>query len=317
MIAIGWSSIAVAGTWKVCAKVVTDFAGVPDAESWEDYLTDDGPYPLRGVLLRVKKNGQAWQTAWADDAGDDVGCATFTINTSGNHTIRVESTALVDGHLLRVWQSDTNQTTVATDLTTTWSLPSGGGSGEWPVTLNVGSSGDNEWNILTSAAWALHHRDGGLPDQVWTMYDQACPTNPDSSCYHANALYMASRTRSVHLHELGHYLFHRYVGSGSNQDTSSPHTDECFYGNLEPNHGMQQKEWQSAAFHEGFANFYGMVSVNRETDSDCSFVYYRAQDYDLDGDEEDRVMLEARHVDDPWHRPIDDIRGSTRRCAAR
>ena len=306
MVALWLSAPAWAGTWKICGDITTTWAGVPHANLWQDYLSDNGPHPMRGVRIKVKKNGGSWLTPqFANSSAPDVGCASFNITTSGNHTIRVESVAESDGHTINAWQSDTNQTPVVADLTTTWNLPSGGGSGTKNVSLDVAATGNNnEWNLLTAAAWALHHRDGGLNDMTWTLYDQICPGHDDGPCYYSDddTLYQPSSTLAVDLHELGHYIFHRYVESGSNNDPVSPHTDDCFNQQVdpEPGHALQNKEWQAEAFHEGFANFYAIVSVNSESDTDCSWGYYAPVDFDLDGDN-DSQQINCRK--NPMKRP--------------
>jgi hypothetical protein len=287
MIALLFATPSWAGSWKVCADITTTWAGVPNAALWTDYLTTDGPYPMRGVRIKVKQNGGSWQTAFARSEAPDIGCATFWITTSGLHTIRVESVALSGGHTIRAWQSDTNQNPVSADLATAWKLPANGGSGTKFVSLDNISMDDNEWNLLTAASWALHHRDGGLPDQTWTLYDQDCPDlvaeGGVGPCYYSqtDTLYQPSETLSVDLHELGHYVFWRYVETGSNNTTDSPHTDECWNHQLtdEPSHATQNKEWQAEAFHEGFANFYAMVATNAETQTDCCWNYYADPDW--------------------------------------
>lgn len=55
---------------------------------------------------------------------------------------------------------------------------------------------------------------------------------------------------------------------------------------------MQQKEYQSAAFAEGWANFYAAVAFNATNETDCVFVNYEDQDYDLNGS----VESEEPHV---------------------
>ncbi len=292
MIAAWLALPAAASTWKVCADVTTGFGDMPNADTWQDYLTDDGPYPMRGVKIKVRPtSGGSWQWAWANDAGTDVGCATFSLPIGVTYTVRVESIATVDGHTIRARNSLVDPTTLNADLTTTWAIPANSAGGTKNVSLDSAATGTNEWDLLTAVSWALHHRDGGLPGQTWTLYGDDCDgVAGDGPCYSTthDALFQTSLTSSVHLHEFGHYISHRAVGSGSSNNPYSPHTDNCEKAGT--SHSPRNKEWQAEAFHEGFANFYAMVAVNASSDDDCSWVYYSTQDYDYDGDDERKAM---------------------------
>ncbi len=294
-------SAVASASWKICVGVTPNWADFSQGEgdhTWDDYLDDNSTIAARGIKVKVKLNGGVWQWAYARDEAPDVGCATFDIMSSGMHTVAIESVARVDGHVINAFQDNSNPIPRTVVLDHYWDLPTPNMTGTKNETLDVaGLTYQIEWNTLAAASWALHHRDGGLPADTWTFYSEICPGSDGSSCFDndGDVVFTDSNKRSVILHELGHYLWHRRIGTVPTTSFSD-FTDDCVGPqNPSPAHALQHKEWQAMAFNEGFANFYAMVSTNNETESSCAFIYYRPQDFDFDGDN-DPLLINCNGV---------------------
>src|SRR5690606_11383649 len=106
--------------------------------------------------------------------------------------------------------------------------------------------------------------------------------NGSGSCERGGDIHLSENgadRRFVVVHELGHALEHFATGGGSIKKYGSS-TAGC---ETDPgrSHEMNSREWQSAAIGEGWAHFYAAVAFNYIGESDCGFVYYKSQDYDL------------------------------------
>jgi hypothetical protein len=194
----------------------------------------------------------------------------------------VLSEASVNGHTLSLFANDTDDPAVRAEhvVTTTFTPPTGGGT----VAFNF--NGAQWWDVFTAASWALHHRDGGLPDQDFTLYYQACPVGAGTPCFYVNpdgsdAIYAMTNSRNQTVHELGHAIAWRTMGTANNSPNAVADTCTTNGGFT---HEMQQREFNGEAFWEGFANFYAVVTFNRKDQEDCFFEYYKWPNWDLDGD---------------------------------
>jgi hypothetical protein len=284
-------TLAQAADRELCIQVdheFTDTVYTTQRYDLDDFLNDDAvSEPLRGVLIWVSGPGY-FQVAYADD---QTGCQTFTGLTVGvTYTVRVWSEALVEGHTIELLDDDDTPSlyTYSWSNWTVWGAP--------VITTRTIVGGAREWNVMTAATFAIHRRDGGLPPQTFTLYNEICPTS-SGSCYSStnDSVYTDSNSKFVVVHELGHYLAHRKIGSGGNSSLGAD-TADCHgvWDNdpltPDPIHEMQSKEHQSGAFWEGFAHFYGAVVFNRITEADCFVQYYKPEDYDLDLDQDPNTV---------------------------
>lgn len=306
---IAWvAEAALAGAVDVCIKINTDFEdALPNVGAvYDDYVNDnDTARAIRGVKIVVTDttaNPDVVHTEFADASGPTAGCGHFTLTPGNTHTIKMLSVAEVgDGHHIEL-HAGVGQGVYAKQWTATYQPPAG------LDTKNFTQNGGQAWGILTVAAWALEHRDAGLSNEDWLLYNAGCPTgsglchscDPDqdgiisADCYGGtdsdlSALFAGGATRYIIAHELGHYVLRKRNegGGGSNSELADP--EGCFYvtnGSTGDGHEYQSKEWLAEAYWEGFASFYAAVTFNDESDGDCYVHYYKDQDWDLDQDED-------------------------------
>jgi hypothetical protein len=89
-----------------------------------------------------------------------------------------------------------------------------------------------------------------------------------------------SDRKFVIVHEIGHRLLREKLGSnyGTNDvshNASSPCESPVPANNpTNGSHRMLSKEFNSGAFHEGFAHFYSLITWNSASDSDAVFYYH-------------------------------------------
>ncbi|MEQ1564220.1 MAG: hypothetical protein ABMA64_01190 [Myxococcota bacterium] len=199
-----------------------------------------------------------------------------------SYTIKVWSQAQVEGHTIELLDDDT--TPLEYSITFSWTV-----GGPFVTTKTI-ATGDRQWNVMTAATFAIHRRDGGLPPQTFTLYNTICSSG--GSCYSASAdaVYTDSDSKFVVAHELGHYLAHRKLGMGGQSDLGAAYGDCHGLNNPVPSHELQQKEYQSGAFWEGFAQFYASLVFNKTTEADCFMQYYKSEDFDLDQDADPKTV---------------------------
>jgi hypothetical protein len=306
-----WAMPALAVDRTVCAKVLNTFddADYSITERYydkDDYLGDNGTaHVLHGIFITVSGTlplpGGYSQSHYADE---DTGCARFTgLNTAYSYTVKVTSEAQVNGQTVILWP-DTNTypspTPPYTYSWTGWTPPATDVTATKTIT-----SGDQQWNAFEAETFALWRRDGGLTNQdPFRMYAEACPSS-GGRCYDPgyDAVFVDSDLKANTAHELGHNLIYRKLGHAVNIKTTGgapPGGDPNFYGNCQSNggptdtgypnnHELQQKEYQSKAFWEGFADFYSALTYNRADQTDCFWQYYKPEDWDLDDDDEPRT----------------------------
>jgi hypothetical protein len=299
--------LAISGTARaaivdvdICAKVDIDFddnyVTAYDSLVLEDYLSDNSVNePLRGVLLRVAETGNPsnYVQDFAEEGSVDPGCLVdVALDTTKTYTVTMYSSVTVNGQHVQMLD-EVADPDVAIHVFTTALNP----------TVNlfkvnyVKTGAGHAWSVLTAVAWAFHHRDGGLPDMSWEVYPVVCP-GVDAPCFDSgeDAMFLPDAVRVQATHNVAHNIQFRKHGS-ANVDYDAD-DDACWYADVEDRtHEMLSREFGSAAYQEGFAQFYSAVSYNDKNDGDCYLEYYKRQDYDFDTDG-DPLTVNCEGV--PW-----------------
>lgn len=300
------ATTAYAVTVNVCIQIETDFAdAAPDITVYDDYIhSNNVARALRGVLIEVTDtdaNPDVVTLKYADHSGSSAGCAEFTLTAGKTHTIRMWSKSKVGSdHIIEV-RAGPGLGMYYKQWTATYEAPL------TADTVTYTQNGGQQWGILTVASWAIDHRAGGLSNETWTLYNAVCPTTGGgcfscdadgdsvaaSDCYGGTdtddvaAVFVGFDVRLIIAHELGHYLFRKRNEGGGGGNSDLAPTSGCHYVTTSTTgHEYQSKEGLAEAYYEGFASFYGAVTFNDESGSDCFVHYYKDQNFDLDADED-------------------------------
>lgn len=266
-------------------------------EFGDDYVDDTSPntvYPARGAWLRVKDlAGGLDYTEYTDWTGAYAGCSpTPLVVESGHlHTATVYSVAKVNGNYVWVYNDDVSF--VPASKTSGIIIPTSSAPVYFQTPRGLGA-----WNIAMAAGHALYRRNAGLSAQVFQLFNVAGPGGGTEYDRGTDRVYISSaaqKKKYIIAHELGHQVAARvnYVGNGgvcaqdscaADNDYSAP-ANGCYY-NCGPQcdkHSFAQQEYASSAFWEGLAHYWAAVAFNNTTEADCSFVYYKDTDWNLDG----------------------------------
>jgi hypothetical protein len=277
--------VAAPGAWAAsvtfCATYQTNYADSDmNPASGEDYFYTNADKVARGARIRARPTDLSGDeeafAEWDDGQSLNPGCATLTLNDIKVYDIYIDSIASVRGNTVEIRNNYTDEAIWASRALSAY-IPNNS-----DVINIVTANTHRAWNAAAAIGHALYRRDGGL-NRTYLAYTHMV----DSSIWDGTKLLMGgsppfSDLRIGLAHEIGH-LIGRYrdedawpaANYGANQNG-------CHYeiGDL---HEMQEKDFQSAAATEGWAHFFAAVVYNSTTQTDCGFVYYEEQDYDLDG----------------------------------
>lgn len=312
-----WPAFAAAAPYHVRFCIDHDVV-YNDNGFGEDFVTTDADLDARGILVRVIRNSDG-ATVWYDYTDEftlNAGC-TPTLDLYGtSFTVRAYSRAkftsddplapnYLDVRMLysSVWVVE------AYDVATAYVPPTL--SQSVPMTVTFDLPVTDRFNVLAIAEHALYWNDGGLTgttfpfrvdsslNTAWTgQYIQIAGSSSGSTG--------STRSRFVILHEMGHALAHfanlddptqpSAAGSyraleedcGTAVDDGPSSTDGVCSDPNETlpycyNHSMNEKEYHSAAFWEGWAHFYAAISLNDILETDCTLRYYKLVDWDMNG----------------------------------
>lgn len=117
-----------------------------------------------------------------------------------------------------------------------------------------------------------------------TYYDDDC-------CFASDKIKASTFSKTKIGHETGHGIGYRREGNNDPNFEYDAAEDGCDgVGVAVGQHAQLTKEWQSAAFIEGFADVISAYLWNDETQADCTYDRHHTSDYDLDGVDDDGAV---------------------------
>lgn len=283
-------------TVDICGQIGVDFIDA-DSGNGDDYVTSSGPMKARGAHIQVLKYGPAplhiydsvIADYWASTSGSYPGCIpiSLVLDSTQSYKMRIYSEATVNGQAIQVF--DDPATYDLTEFSSaSYYVPTANGT--WTMT----TSGDYEiWNILAAGSYAVYRNElGNSSGTILACKDTGSffgqGTSSEDRVHIKGAAGDAGyQHKYVIAHEFGHaLLYQRENHSGA---TYSAGDGACpgIYPPDSTGHWFVSKEWQGAAFWEGFAQYYAAATFNNHTtETDCAYVTYKDYDFDQDGNNE-------------------------------
>lgn len=280
-----------------CAEYKVDYEdadlGLNDPAAEGDYFATNSNKVARGAKIQtVRTSTGATETHYAAYTGTDAGCAgPFTLVGGAVYDVKIISVAQIGSNVIKVMDNqDENDVWISVALDD-WTAPT------TTSTVDIETANAHDaWNVAAAAGHALWRRSGGVDNKTFdffTEYDTcsfgelSCDPcdNGSGSCMRGGDVHLSTEgvvRRFIIVHEMGHALGYFAAGSYSPPiEYADPDQGNCYTVSAR-DHEMNSKEWQSAAILEGWAHFYAAVAFNLTNETDCGFVYYKTQDYDLD-----------------------------------
>lgn len=273
---------ALAATYNVdvCARYDVNLVDA-DVSVGDDHFTSDTTHPAWGALVVVVEvGGPGVYADYAEDAGSSAGCIpTLALDSTKTYSIKVHSRASIAGNTVYVW-TDTTETTLSQFGPSLWQPTSSG-------TKTVTSPVADTWNIAAAAGFAQVRDTGGLTGQQYDFVQDAGSTSWDRTNDRVLIGSMGGERKYMIDHEFGHMLVARAMGGGDAHSYDSADDDNCDSPGTSDQHALLEREYQSAAAWEGFAHYYGIITFNNVTGSDCWFMYWKPADWNGDHDVDD------------------------------
>lgn len=280
---------ASAYTVTFCATLQVDYSdsdlGTDDA-AYGDFFASNSNKLARGVKVMVVGSDLSIQSDYADWSGSTPGCTMgFTMTAAHTYDVLIYAEAEVAGNTIKVKNTPT--------LNELWyGLALDNWSPSATATVNIVTANTHDaWNVLAAATHAMWRRDGGLENKTfdfYTVYDAVVDpcNNGTGACSAGGDVFLntsGNASRFVIVHEMGHALGYFASDASTSVGDYTANSGICYTASASPRvHEMNSKEWQSSAIKEGWAHFYAAVAFNELTETDCGFVYYKSQNYDLD-----------------------------------
>lgn len=276
-----------------CAKYDVVYT---DASSYgDDYVTTNGVYPARGARIKVVRNSDGYVVydGFSQDSGTTPGCIpALSLVVGQTYNVKVQSYASVNNNTLYVYD---NNGAFGLGI-------SGYGPAAYAPTSNATynittPSGVTRWNIANAVGHAMWRRAAGLSGEVFELVNADSPAGYGGCYDRTDDLVYLSSTRAddkyVIVHEFGHMLTARanYEASCASTSCAASNSYAATVDNCKTNdtnvpsttHEANSKEYQSAALWEGIAHYYAAVAFNQTDQSDCTWVYYKNTDWNLNG----------------------------------
>jgi hypothetical protein len=267
---------------QVCVLLKVDYTDVGIGEDfWKDNQDKNGT----GAWVRLRDSNQNvvhdYFTGDGYDnndnpGGDDpVGCTPWKVSANLSiWTLFVQSKASVRSNNIDVFRKPAKEELAS--WVTIVDLKPGRNFVSIPFVTR-------ESNVLAAASYALLVRNGGVFDSYKIFTGDTYSTSyndPSNLSIHING--NGGDRKFTVAHEMGHGLLHRkMLDKYGIDDVSLDASEPCqspVPANLPPNsngsHRMASKEYSSGAFHEGFADFYSLITWNSPSDSQA--VYSRS-----------------------------------------
>ena len=264
---------------RFCAQYKANFTdsalGLPLAQR-DDYYWSNSNKTARGVKLRIDPNaaGVATIERWTDWTGPNAGCATVLLDDDWTYDVKILSRTNIDNVYVEV--NSTGSTAWSSLALDDWTPVAGVKNIE---TVNA----HRAWNMTAAMSWALYRRRWNVSGETFIAHtDDISPCPGAAACQSGGEMWFnpaASQIgyRYVMVHELGHLLARKLDANTSSSKNYNASTTTC---GPAAGHQMTTKEHSSAAAVEGFAHYYAAVAFNNTSQSDCAFMYNKAQDFD-------------------------------------
>lgn len=288
LVAAGLPPAARAATVAVnfCGRITPSLTDA-DPDKGDDYLISNDTIAARGAWISVKNTvfGTYAYNGYTPDTGGDIGCTgNVYLDDTQTYRVSMNSKADVNGNELFVWDDHTSPSIYTYVKYFAWS-PSAG-------TVYITPPSADQWNILAAASYAMMRSNGGVSGQDFDFATMGCKYEPGYGCEYGTPagncecggkLYIGDADlKYVIVHEMGHAVSEAANGWANNDKNYDADYGACYTaGN--GGHGMNQKEWQSAAVVEGLGHYYAAQAFNNTSGADCVFVQYKTTDWDLVG----------------------------------
>ena len=267
---LAFGTPAQAATVFFCANYKVDYS---NNTAHDEYFTNDDDQPARGARIKVTENGgSVVSDAYSDDGGCSAG---LTLDPLKSYTVQIVSDAKLHTNYVQV-KDPTGTYFIASTALSSYTPPSTGDIK--PIYTNVNPT----WNVAAVAGWAAYDQWGGLTNQTFRFRVVSAGNdmqqnggNPYSTIHDYEDTYVV-------IHEMGHQVSflanNAVLGTNSMDYGASANGCPALVGG----HDLNSKEFQKAAFMEGFASFYAELVFNDDTlNSDC-YYHHGGEDWNLD-----------------------------------
>ncbi len=283
LIALGSSAQAALVDVTVCAKYAVNYVDQPAPSDPEqvDFFKTNSDKRARGAWLAVRNAStqvivEQKHTNWTNP---DAGCFDVELDTNRTYEAQISAGASVDGNIVRVHYDDLDSVLIKTP----WSVPfSPVGQGD---TIEVVTGLHAGWNIAATTGRALSRSSVNFTGKTINLYDCVCrATGTTTNCVDdptSGNCWKSSRNQGyingdqymfTVSHEFGHAVMDMANdgGTGSGFSNTSAVEDDCDSTLHNGSHAWNSKEYQSAAFVEGFAQYYSALTFNKPIEDDCT-----------------------------------------------
>jgi len=271
------------GWWvQICPLLKVNYE---DSGFGEDYWTTNSDKLVAGVHAIVLDDN--WDVVFDDFTADGysnndfptsteaVGCTPWLFATNRNNwVVVVKSRARVRGNDIEVFDNPT------TENLTLWAAVVDVNGGPNFISMPFEK---RESSVLAAAAQAILTNNGAIVTGNYKIH-----TGVDNIVSFHNKgnhkIYMTeagSRQKFAIVHEMGHSMLFEKLGDDFGQTDASHNAAAPCDSPIPDTHTMASKEFSLTAFHEGFANFYGVVTWNSTYGNNAVFVSW-GEIYDPD-----------------------------------
>lgn len=245
----------------------------------EDYWTYQTDMRLlRGNEFSVVVNGLIVTGNLGDGLGTGdpgIGCVDLTPSAgSGTLSVTLKTIGVVQGNTVDV--RDGSLSTPANRAVSV-SVPfSGAGTYIAQFTPTAGVEAQT-WRAYAVDAYALYRHAGGLSGESVLVLANDTVNPQHTSCTTSRLSTSGTGRKFTAVHELGHWLTCKAVGSKIFADSNCTTSDAVCPGAGGDNHSMGSIESNGCALQEGVAHFYAADVFNNDDEDDCAFFYYKQE----------------------------------------
>lgn len=267
------------GLWHFCFQ--WEITAV-DSGYGEDFHASNEPVRARGARVKVSRSGSTLFDGYANENA----CVSFASTAVSGFEVTVRSEAKLGGHTMRAYLPKVNNVEKL---------------GEWSFTVDplippqyvthTIDSGDQQIaaNLIAFSSHTVHqivsNTTGNLfPAGAVDLHSYVLPGPLCSEgCRSGSGIYLKPEVTDEKFgvsHEVGHWLHGRLTaenpGYGSYNDDEPGETPCSYHAADGPGgHAMRSREYEAAAFTEGFGHFIAALAWNDHETTDGRFRYYK------------------------------------------
>ena len=261
---------AFAATYTLCVDIETDYDDYGGSTWW----TTNADRPARGVWIVVYD-----ETAFTFSSGyaDNNGCRTATVVVGNTTHVWVNADAQVNGIQMKAYPPSAPGID-SLYIRVGW-VPTGSLSESTVIPY------ERTWGALAIGMWAMDKSKMGISATLPLVFR----TDTGACCSAGSELQVDTDSKKIITHEIGHAVGYRRDEDNNTQHDYGASRVDCFGGTINGSHSLHEKEFQSAAAAEGWADFYAAWAWNTQTSNTCTLDFQGEYDFDLDGTLDTRV----------------------------